>query len=142
MIATVFRKKYLADRTLGELFVNGSHFCYTLEDPVRLPGVKIKDQTAIPAGVYRVDVNNSPRFGRQMPQLMNVPNFDGVRVHGGNGPENTSGCLLVAYQLAAGDKIYKTAEADFTKICQNIIDTGDRVYIAIIDDVNAVTGSL
>lgn len=142
MIATVYRKKYLEDRTLGEMFVNGAHFCYTLEDAVRLPGVKIKDKTAVPAGVYRLDVNKSPKFGRVMPLLLNVPNFDGVRVHGGNGPENTSGCLLIAYSLAAGDKIYGTAEADFTKICQNLLATGDKLYLNVIDDVGAVTGAL
>lgn len=140
MIATVVRQQFLEDRTLGELFVNGKHFCYTLEDPVRGAGIKIKDKTAIPAGVYRLDVNKSPSFGRNMVQILDVPNFEGIRCHGGNTPDNTSGCILIAYQNAAGNKIYQTAEAEFTSVVRNLLDTGDDCFIVIVDDVRGTTG--
>ena len=50
------RKKFLSDRTIGELTINGKFKCYTLEDTVRPEGVKIPGETAIPAGTYTVTV--------------------------------------------------------------------------------------
>lgn len=79
--------------TPGKLFVDGQFYCYTLEDIVR--EIKIDGQTAIPAGRYRVIVNRSNRFKRDMPLLLNVPGFDGIRIHNGNTAEHTEGCILL-----------------------------------------------
>lgn len=46
------RKELRQSETIGELLIDGEVFCYTLEDTVR--DVKIKGQTAIPAGTYEV----------------------------------------------------------------------------------------
>lgn len=91
--------------TIGALRVNGTFECYTLQDAVReKAGVpvaewKIKDKTAIPSGTYPVILNNSKRFKREMPLLVNVPGFDGVRIHSGNTDENTEGCILVGMDM-------------------------------------------
>ena len=79
--------------TIGELYVNGVFECYTLEDKER--EVKIKNETAIPKGVYIVGITLSNRFKRMLPILMNVPNFEGVRIHSGNSNHDTEGCILV-----------------------------------------------
>ncbi len=97
----VLRKELTPRSTLGELHVDGRFECFTLEDAVR--PVKIKGVTAIPAGIYEVVVNFSQRFQRALPLLLNVPNFDGVRIHAGNTDADTEGCLLVG----------KTHSADF-----------------------------
>lgn len=81
--------------TLGQLFVNGTPFCFTLEDAVRAPGVKVPGQTAIPFGRYRVIVTESQRFGRRLPLVLDVPGFTGIRIHEGNTVTDTSGCILV-----------------------------------------------
>jgi hypothetical protein len=56
---------------------------------------KVFAQTAIPAGRYEVIINFSNRFQQYMPLLLNVPGFEGVRIHPGNVPTNTEGCLLL-----------------------------------------------
>ena len=79
--------------TIGELYVDGNFECYTLEDKER--EVKIKSETAIPKGTYKVIINQSNRFKRLLPLLINVPNFEGVRIHSGNTNHDTEGCILV-----------------------------------------------
>ena len=79
--------------TIGELFVDGKFECYTLEDVERQ--IKIKNETAIPKGKYKVVINMSNRFKKLMPQILNVPNFEGVRIHPGNTNHDTEGCILV-----------------------------------------------
>jgi hypothetical protein len=79
--------------TIGELYINGVFQCYTLEDKER--EVKIKNETAIPKGTYKVIINRSNRFKIDLPLLLNVPNFEGVRIHSGNSNHDTEGCILV-----------------------------------------------
>ena len=79
--------------TIGNLYVDDQFECYTLEDKVR--PVKIKGKTAISAGRYEVIINYSQRFGRLLPLFLNVPNFEGVRIHPGNTAADTEGCILV-----------------------------------------------
>lgn len=87
------RTDFSEESTIGELSVNGVFECYTLEDKVR--PVKIAGKTAIPSGRYEVIINFSQRFQKQLPLLMNVPNYEGVRIHSGNTAANTEGCILV-----------------------------------------------
>ena len=79
--------------TIGELYVDGKFECYTLEDKER--EVKIKSETAIPKGTYIVGITLSNRFKKLLPILINVPNFEGVRIHSGNTNHDTEGCILV-----------------------------------------------
>lgn len=85
--------------TLGSLYRNGLFFCFTCEDQDRQledgKNVKIKAVTAIPRGTYLVTVSMSKRFGKKLPELHNVPLFEGIRIHGGNKAENSEGCILV-----------------------------------------------
>lgn len=97
---------FIADMSKGGLFSNKQFFGYTLEDRVRDinkdgdlndPGEKkIHSQTAIPAGRYEVKLSYSPRFKRVLPEILNVPGFVGIRIHGGNAHINTEGCILIA----------------------------------------------
>ena len=95
----------LGDRnTIGRLSIDGEKFCYTLEDQVREPGLKVYGQTAIPAGTYDIAMTYSPRFKMVLPLLKEVPGFDGIRIHSGNTEADTEGCILVGYNLG-GDRI-------------------------------------
>jgi len=93
MQITIKRLHKTDKSTIGELLIDGVFECYTLEDVER--PVKIKAETAIPKGTYKVIVNMSNRFKRLMPLLLNVPNFEGVRMHAGNTNHDTEGCILV-----------------------------------------------
>ena len=89
---------------IGELFINGKFFCYTLE----------RVAVAIPAGAYQVLLNQSPKFRKLMPLLVgaHVPASWGVRMHCGTKPANTDACVLVGLaKMPSNVKIYKSVEA-------------------------------
>jgi hypothetical protein len=92
MELTVIRKPSANGCTLSEWFVNGKHECFGVEDLVRK--TKVHGQTAIPPGSYQVANTYSPRFGKYLPLLLNVPGYAGVRIHPGNTAADTEGCLL------------------------------------------------
>lgn len=109
------------DYTIGELYIEGEYFCDTLEDTVREK--KIAGKTAIPYGKYEVIVNRSPRFKRELPLLLDVPNFTGIRIHRGNDAEDTSGCILVGENKVKGKVINSTQyELEITKLIKEAID--------------------
>lgn len=95
--------------TIGELTIDGKFECYTLEDTER-EFIKIKGETAIPKGTYKVIINESNRFKRLLPLLIGVPNFEGVRIHAGNSNHDTEGCILVG-QNRSVDYITKSRKA-------------------------------
>lgn len=131
--------------TIGELYVDGQWECFTLEDVVReKPGVpvmnwKIKGQTAIPAGRYKVIINMSNRFKKLMPLLLNVPGFAGVRIHPGNTHENTEGCILVGRKTSL-DTITESRLAydQLMKQMQEAIDLGEDVFLEIFNADDAL----
>lgn len=91
----VIRFQYSDDCTIGMMTINHEFFCYTLEDMVRETGVKVYGKTAIPEGKYQVVVNKSPKFQRDLPLLLGVPGFNGIRIHRGNNASHSLGCILV-----------------------------------------------
>lgn len=86
--------------TIGKMYLNGEYFSDTLEDAIR--PVKIPNETAIPAGTYKVEVTYSPKFKRNLPLLVDVPNYTGIRIHEGSNKDHTSGCILVGFNTAKG----------------------------------------
>ena len=103
--------------TIGDLFIDGVFFCNTLEDKVReLPETcpntpkwlncecseKVYAKTAIPAGTYRVTMEFSPRFKRELPRLHDVPHFLGILMHSGNDEEDSAGCPLLGFNRVKG----------------------------------------
>lgn len=95
--------------TIGQLFINGKVYCYTLEDTDRgltqkmslsqIEKLKIHSKTAIPYGKYDVGITFSNRFKKLMPQIFDVNGFAGIRIHSGNTSEDTEGCILVGRKL-------------------------------------------
>lgn len=94
MLMILQRQPSADGATIGELSIEGQHECWTCEDVVRPPGVKVLGETAIPAGRYRVTVTFSNRFQRLLPLVNDVPGFTGIRIHPGNTAADTEGCIL------------------------------------------------
>lgn len=126
-----FRESY----TIGRLYLNDIYFCDTIEDKTRYlpkicPGTskginctckeKVYSKTAIPAGIYQIIVNYSPRFKLELPRLLSVPHFEGILIHRGNTAEDSAGCIIVGENKVIGKVINSTGyEQQLTKILKN-----------------------
>lgn len=121
--------------THGSLFIDGQFECYTLEDldrDLENGGKKIYGSTAIPKGSYKVAIDFSPRFKRQMIHVLDVPGFSGIRIHAGNTAEDTEGCILVGNVRVdyAIHQSRKALDALFPKI-QSAISAGKQINLKV-----------
>jgi hypothetical protein len=126
------RSVFTKNSTIGDLTVAGNFECHILEDPVR--PAKIAGHTAIPAGSYSVIVSHSPKFGRDLPLLQDVPNFEGIRIHPGNTAADTEGCLLPG-RSKARDAVGESRAA-FAALFDKIKAArgrGERVQMEIVE---------
>lgn len=97
---------------IGKLYINGKYFADVLEDTDRgldstmteedIKKIKVKGETAIPTGIYKIILNYSPKFKKVMPLITNVKGYSGVRIHTGNSAKDTEGCLLVGKNTIVG----------------------------------------
>lgn len=132
------RYKYGKDSTIGRLIVDGVVMGYTLEDEVRPNGEKVPGETAIPAGTYKIVIDFSDRFQKEMPHILDVPGFTGIRIHAGNTDADTDGCPLLGAKVenenfVSGSK--KTVEAFMVKL-KAAIDKGEECTITIHNGQN------
>ena len=105
--------------TLGTLSIDGELVCWTLEDVDRHlevdPHAKIPGQTAIPRGTYEVIIDFSNHFQRLLPHVLDVPGYEGVRIHAGNTDKDTEGCILCGGKPLSEDFI-PNSRATFEKV--------------------------
>lgn len=135
--------------TISPLYFNNEIVCYILEDKDRglnqkmsteeILKIKIKGQTAIPYGRYKIVITQSARFsqlrGRPvfLPLLLNVPGYEGIRIHTGVKPEDTEGCLLPVTKFV-GDLGYysKVAYDKLFPIINDNLKKGLDIFINIL----------
>ena len=98
------RFEYGTTYTIGKFYIDGVFHSFSLEDVVR-KGEKVNGQSAIPVGTYSVIIDVSTRFGKQLPHILDVPNFTGIRIHPGNTSKDTEGCILLGTTWTGGDFI-------------------------------------
>lgn len=107
---------------LGQLFVDGTHECFTLEG----------DAVAIPHGIYPVVITKSQRFGRMLPLVTQVPGRSGIRIHPGNTIADTEGCILVGQSLTTtGVGLSRAALDHLQPQLAAVLAEGDDVTLAI-----------
>lgn len=117
----------------GRLYVNNKPFCWTIEDQEREE--KVYGKTAIPVGVYKVVITYSNRFKRDLPLLLDVPNFTGVRIHPGNTAADTEGCILPGDAPDYDGKFLGQSRAAFNRLyplIQSAIAGREPVTLEII----------
>lgn len=145
MELVLIRKYKKEDYCIGELYVNSTFFCNTLEDKVRdinkngtfdCGEFKISGHTAIPYGEYEVIVNYSPKFKRELPRLLNVPHFEGILIHRGNTNKDSSGCILVGENKKKGMVLNSTKyEVELVNILKKALTKGENITIEITDSL-------
>lgn len=139
MFMQLVREDFGDTATEGRLWVNGAFECYTLEDKDREledGGKKIYGKTAIPKGIYTVIVTYSNRFKKQLPLLLDVDGFEGVRIHPGNTSEDTEGCILVGVNKVEGnDDFIGSSRVAFDKLLPQILAAISRDEVVTLEIV-------
>lgn len=125
--------------TIGKLYIDGQYFCDTLEDKdiglnqqmsvQQISSKKIYGQTSIPTGTYKIIISYSSRFKKQMPLLLNVPGFAGIRIHTGNTSADTEGCILVGKNKAVG-KVLESRDT-YNKLFAKLVEASKKEVITI-----------
>lgn len=139
--------------TIGSLYINDEYFCDTIEDIDRgimqstsldeIKKIKVQHQTAIPRGKYDITLKvQSPKYSKRsqynfckgyLPRLLNVPGFEGILIHIGNKPEDSSGCILVGENKVKGQVINSTTT--FKKLYEKLkgaSDNNEKITIEIV----------
>ena len=136
------RKYKSSNYCIDKLYINGKYFSDALEDPDRgltdtmnleeIKRIKVKGDTCIPYGTYNVTITYSPRFKKNLPLINNVKGFDGIRIHSGNTPQDTEGCLLLGLNKVKGRVVdSKVTVNKFIDIVQKALNKGEKVTITI-----------
>lgn len=121
--------------TIGNLFVNGQRVCFTLEREAKDSG---KRKPAIPKGVYKLIRDMSNRFKCMMPHILDVPGYEGIRIHRGNTDKDTEGCILLGRTWVGGDFIGESNVAfiPFDFSLKEALADGEEVTLEVCDAVN------
>ena len=142
MIVTVIREPVIRPTkgeafTPGRMYVNGLSIGYTCEDEDRrLESVGIDGKqygrTAISRGMYRLEVTFSQRFQKELPAVVDVPAFTGIRVHGGNRAEDSLGCILLGQvRTASGIANCASTVSRLIAMIKTCEDRGEKCYLEI-----------
>ncbi len=138
------KKGYTISRVFldGVRFGDGRKWCSSLEDEDRgltsdmsvdeILAKKVKGQTAIPRGRYRVTMTWSPRFKRDMPLVNAVPGFTGIRLHALNSAKDSEGCI----GFGVNDKVGWISNSTYwtkmiTAIIKAALDRGEDVWLTV-----------
>ena len=141
----LLRPKSSGGATISALTEDGLTVCFICEDVVReefvegkwtwKPYFKIQGKTAIPSGRYKIVMDFSNRFQQIMPHLLDVPDFEGIRMHPGNSPKDTEGCLLPGTEI--GDGCVKNSRKAYEDLFTKFTDAHnaeEEIYITIKND--------
>lgn len=124
--------------TIGKLYIDDKYYCDTLEDTDRglkqsdsleqIKAKKVYGKTAIPTGEYYVNLTYSPKFKRILPVIYDVKGYEGIRIHSGNTPADTLGCVLVGYNKVKGKVINSK---DTLNQLIDILKDDDKIILTI-----------
>lgn len=124
----VERKWPKAKYIIGRMYIDGEYLCNTLEPPWK----NNERYTAIPEGYYEIMLNYSPKFKRVLPLLLDVKGRSSIRIHRGNYPKDTQGCILVGENTKVGVVLNSTKyEEKIVKLIQQARSRNDKIIIQV-----------
>jgi hypothetical protein len=137
------RRYFNETYTIGDLYVDGVFFSNTLEDKVRDLNkdgdlddegeTKIPGFTAIPFGRYRVIITRSPKFQRELPEILDVHNFTSIRIHAGNSSADSAGCVLVGENKIKGRLVNSRYwESQLMERLKHFLIYGHELFINVV----------
>lgn len=103
--------------TEGHMYVDNVYICDTLEPADKHLRMSMKEEEivklkslaqavgikcAIPSGLFTVTITYSTKFKKYLPLVNGVKGFSAIRIHAGNTPSATSGCILVGKRTDPG----------------------------------------
>lgn len=139
MIITVRRIAMKDTYTIGKLYIDGVYFCDTIEDKDRglddsmeeseIRKKKVYGLTAIPLGTYKVEITYSPKFKKNLPLLIGVKGFEGIRIHSGNTAKDSLGCIIVGRNKKVG--MVLDSRSTMTKLLKVLTSTKENIWLTI-----------
>ena len=123
------------DYTIGRLYLEGKYFCDTIEDHYRDLNIeeKVFGETAIGYGIYKMELSMSPKFGRLLPMILDVPEFTGIRFHRLNTAKDSFGCIGPGENRRKGMVLNSTKyEKRMVKKMKAATKRGEEITIDII----------
>lgn len=139
MIITLRRIAMKDTYTIGKLYIDGVYFCDTIEDKDRglddsmeeseIRKKKVYGLTAIPLGTYKVEITYSPKFKKNLPLLIGVKGFEGIRIHSGNTAKDSLGCIIVGRNKKVG--MVLDSRATMTKLLKVLTSTKENIWLTI-----------
>lgn len=139
MRLTLMRIANRPNYCIGKLYIDGNYYCDVIEDTDRglddkmseqeILAKKVKGETAIPSGTYSVQITYSPKYKKNMPLLLNVKGYSGIRIHSGNSSKDTEGCLIVGKNKEVG-KVLESRKT-YNALFKILSSTKERIIIDI-----------
>ncbi len=123
----LIRLKFCEDRTLGVLITPENIFC-SLELAWK---VNARNISCVPEGRYQCVRHWSRKFPYDHLMLMDVPDRLGILVHAGNGPESTSGCILIARGFTSDLGLTATSKAAVETLMDEIRRADGNVFLEV-----------
>lgn len=124
MNIVVKRCKNVNGSISGKAYINGNFYGYTLEN----------NDYKIPVGNYTGKMHDSPKFGRLMLQVDNVPGRSYILFHGGNTKEDSKGCILIAKNKFNDEYIQGSLSDDLNKKAIDVLNRGEKINIRVVND--------
>ena len=142
MEVLLIRENFASEYTEGKLFINGAYVCDSLEDADRgldssmsedvILSKKVYGKTCIPYGRYRIIIDWSNKFQKNLIHLLNVKGFDGVRMHSFNEASQSLGCIGTGVKTVPGwiSKSRDTYKIVHSKV-EEALSRGESVFLTI-----------
>jgi hypothetical protein len=101
---------------------------------MRFIEIPVEVYDLIPEEIKKQMSIDSPRFKKILPEILNVPNFTGIRIHCGNSSANSSGCILVGTWDGEKEDWVSDSKIAFNKLMsllEEAINNKEKITITV-----------